>query len=164
MTREIGAGELNKVADRLEKEAGEKVEMANALRFFADAQKIRRELASTNEALERKIAQNKERYTESEGELKAIQLTVVSEEEKAEAKVAKVQSEGDVRVKEQINWANKKVEEISDNLRTKERDADVTIEGYKKVEDEASRKAGTAVAKKEEAEAALNAVKDKILA
>lgn len=163
MTKEISANELNKVASRLEKEAGENIEMAKAMRAFADAQNIRRQLASDNEVLERKIMQNKECFAESEEVLKNIELAVVSAEEKAEAKVVDVLMDSNTRIKNEADRANKKMEEIGSELRAKERDADVTIEGYKKVEDEASRKAGTAVAKKEEAEAALNAVKDNIL-
>ena len=163
MTKEISAGELNKVASRLEKEAADNVEMAKAMRSFADAQNIKMQLDSTNEALERKIAQNKGRYAESEEELKKIELTVLSEEEKAEAKVAEIQHGNDNRIREENDSANNKIEAIGVNLTAKERDAEDRIAGYKKVEDEASRKAGTAVAKKEEAEAALNAVKEKIL-
>ncbi len=80
-----------------------------------------------------------------------------------EARIAHARSDGEKQVKEARFKAEGEIGEIRTGVEAEERDAKIKISGYKKAEEEASRKAGEAVAKKEEAESAYEAYKEKML-
>lgn len=163
MSKGINTGDLNKAINSLEKEAKGTLELASALRVVAETQGIKESLDSTNESLKQKIEKKIEYFTVEEEKLKKIELTVVSEEEKAEARIAKIHSDSDSRIKDEGVRADKRIGEIRDDLNAKEQEAQSRTEGFKKVESIAEKAASEAIAKKEEAEREYEEFKDKIL-
>ncbi len=163
MSKGIKTGELNKAINRLEKEASDMAELASALRVVTEAQGTNESLNSTNNSLKEKIEKKIEYFNVEDEKLKKIELTVISEEEKAEAKVAKAHSDSDNRIKEEMVRADKRIEEIREGVNKKDQEAHGRIEGFKRVESAAEKAASEAVAKREEAERQYKEFKDKVL-
>ncbi|HEC63724.1 MAG TPA: hypothetical protein ENI23_00355 [bacterium] len=163
MSKGIGTGELNKAINRLEKEASEMAELASALRVIIIAQATKEQLESSNNAIEGKIERNKGYFYEGEEKVKAIELTVASKEEKAEAKIASIKSNTDSRIEDEMTRGDKRIEEIRKGLNKKEQEALGKIAGFDRVTSEAEKAASEAVAKREEAERQYKEFKDKVL-
>ncbi len=163
MSKGINTGELNKAINCLEKEAGEMVELANALRVVTEAQGTRESLDSTNKSLKEKIEKKIEYFNVEEEKLKKIELTVVSEEEKAEARIVSIKKNEDSRIESERARADKRVEEIYKEVNREEQEAQSKVTGFKQVTSAAEKAASEAVVKREEAESAYQDFKTKML-
>jgi hypothetical protein len=163
MSKEIKASELNKTASRLEKEAEERIETATAMRLFADVQTTKESLDSAVKSLKDKRERDIKHFNEGREKLESIELTVASEEEKMEARVASIRSDGEKQAKEVRAKVKEEIEGIQEATKVREQEAQVKIAGYKNVEEKAEKGAANAVAKKEQAESAYQDFKTKML-
>ncbi len=163
MSKGISTNELNMAINRLEKEAGEMVGLASVLRAVTEPQGIKESLDSTNKSLREKIEKRIEYFNVEEEKLKKIELTVISEEEKAEARIADIKKNEDSRIEGERARADKRIEEIRDDANKKEQETQSKLAGFGRVTSIAEKAASEAVAKREEAENAYQDFKTKML-
>ena len=165
MTKEkicFNAGEMIKAANRLEERAQGDLDNAKALRMLGESKAVAEQLESTVEALKGKIDRNLKVFKDSEDKVKGINGVVQDAELKAEGAIAKIHD----NVKTEESNARNRIKDVYDSEKERVMEAvtasNETIKDSNKKAKDAQQKANTAIAAKDQIEAALNSLKVKV--